>query len=96
MAGGTGTFEIDFGAGNESVDVAITGLTAIVATDHAEAFFMREDHSTDHNADEHVLAAMVVKLVCNTPTTGTGFVITAQSFIGELVGKFLGRYVWSS
>lgn len=96
MAGGTGAAEVDFGTGNEIASVAITGLTSILATDHAEAFFMAEDHATDHNADEHMIAALGVHLICNKPTAGVGFTITAVSGVGPLTGKFNCRYVWSS
>ena len=96
MAGGTGIAEIDFGARSEIASVAITGLGAIVATDHAEAFFMAEDHPTDHNADEHMIAALGVHLICSRPTAGVGFTITAVSGVGPLTGKYRCRYVWSS
>jgi hypothetical protein len=96
VAGGTGTAELDFGAGNELASVAITGLTGILVTDHAEAFFMAEDHLTDHNADEHMIAALGVHLICSKPTAGVGFNITAVSGVGPLTGKYNCRYVWSS
>lgn len=52
MATGTGSVEIDFGAGGTVASATVTGQTSILATDHVGAWFMAEA-STDHSAETH-------------------------------------------
>ncbi len=95
MATGTGSTEIDFGAGGTVASVAVTGQTSILATDHVGAWFMAEA-STDHAAETHrYIFPLFVGLVCNAPTAGVGFTITATSLI-TLTGKIKCRWGWSS
>lgn len=93
---GTGTAVVDFGAwpGSNEASVAVAGLSEILATDHAEAWFMAEP-SLDHTANDHAYAATLAALSCSTPTEYVGFTIHARS-VHKLQGKFNVHYVWAS
>lgn len=95
MAGAAGNTEVDFGAapGNVLATVAVTGQSGILTTSLVEAFFMAEQ-STDHLPGEHVIAAHLVKLVCETPVAGVGFTIYALAD-QRMHGKFKLRWVWA-
>ncbi len=95
MATGTGSVEVDFGAGGTVATVAVTGQASILATDHVGAWFMAEA-STDHTAETHrYILPNFVGLACNAPTAATGFTITATSLI-TLTGKIKCRWAWST
>jgi hypothetical protein len=95
MATGTGSVEIDFGAGGTVATATVSGQASILATDHVGAWFMAES-STDHAAETHrYILPNFVGLVCNAPTAATGFTITATSLI-TLTGKIKCRWAWST
>ena len=95
MASGQGDIEIDFGTGNgnNEASVAVTGLTAILSTNAAEAFIMYEA-STDYTAEDQAYLDAFLGLTCSVPTDGVGFTIYARS-TEELTGKIKVRYVWA-
>lgn len=95
MSSGQGVVEIDFGGGNGSneASVAITGISAILSTNSAEAFLMHEA-SSEHTANDQAYAAALVGLTCGVPINGVGFTIYARS-TEKLNGKFLLRFVWA-
>lgn len=96
MSAGTGSAVIDFGAypGQHEASVEVTGLADILATDHAEAWFMSEA-TVDHTASDHRFASALISLTCSTPTGGVGFTITGTS-IHKMQGTFKVHYVWAS
>lgn len=91
----TGTATLDFGAapGTNHVSVAVTGQSAIGATDNAEAFIMGGDSTATHNAYEHMVAP--IKLSVSAVSAGVGFTINAIS-AWRLTGTFKCRWVWSA
>lgn len=96
MSNATGTATLDFGAypGSSEASIAVTGQTAISATSNAEAFFMADDTSASHSANDHRYAAALIGLSCGTPTAGTGFTIYARA-MDKLQGSFTLRWVWA-
>ena len=90
----TGSTTINFGGGvgSQSASAVVTGQAGIVSGSHVEAFLMAET-SADHNAQEHMLAALLVGLTCGQVVAGTGFTIFARSEIA-LTGAFTIRWVW--
>jgi len=96
MASATGTATLNFGAfpGSQEASVAITGQAAITATSKAEAFFMADDSTTDHSVNDHRYVGLFARLICGTPTAGTGFTIHARSS-QKLIGSFQVRWVWA-
>jgi hypothetical protein len=97
MASGVGVAEIDFGAwpGANEASVSVTGQGEITPQASAEAWLMADDTTTDHTADDHRYAAVLMGLTCGTPTNGVGFTIYARS-IEKLTGAFKVRWVWST
>lgn len=74
---GRGFAELDFGAhpGNSYATVNVTGQTGILSTSHVEAWLAPEA-TADHSADEHLLAAIGLRVIVkDVPTGGTGFII---------------------
>ena len=103
MASGTGTGILAFGSGGFQASTVITGLTGILATDHAEAFFMLDDTVTSNppgnDADNHFEAAATYVLSCTIPIAATGFTVSALARgmpSIRLFGNYKFRYVWSS
>lgn len=52
------------------------------------------DTTSDHSADEHVVTAMLVKLVCGNVVDDTGFDVYAIADGGGVFGQFTIRWVW--
>ena len=103
MAGGTGTGILAFGTGAFETSVDIPGLTGILTTDHAEAFFMYEDTTISNppgnDADNHLEASATYVLSCSVPVAGTGFTVRALARgmpSIQLYGNYKFRFVWSS
>lgn len=96
MSSGTGSAVIDFGSwpGSNEASVSITDQAEILATDHAEAWFMAQATS-DHTAQDHTYVATLASLVCGTPTIASGFTINARS-LHKLQGTFNVHFVWAS
>ena len=96
FAGNYGVATIDFGAypGANEASLAITGLTAIVATSKVELFIMGDDTTTDHTDKDHRFANALMGLTAGTPTAGTGFTIYATS-TQKIQGTFKVRWLWS-
>lgn len=96
MSAGTGSAVIDFGGypGQHEASVDVSGLSGIVTTDHAEAWFMSEA-TADHTPADHRFASALISLTCSTPVEGVGFTITGTS-IHKMQGTFKVHYVWAS
>jgi hypothetical protein len=96
MASGVGVAEIDFGAwpGANEASVAVTGQGEITTSASAEAWLMADDTTTDHTANDHRYASILMGLTCGTPSDGVGFTIYARS-LEKLTGAFKVRWVWS-
>jgi len=95
--GATGTATLNFGAASaQTLDtsVAVTGQAGILSGSQVEAYLMA-DTTSDHSADEHVMAAQMMDLVCGAIVAGTGFTIfaTVRENAG-LVGQFTVHWVW--
>jgi hypothetical protein len=56
---------------------------------------MADDTTTDHDANDHRYASILMGLTCGTPTDGVGFTIYARS-LEKLTGAFKVRWVWST
>lgn len=71
-----GTATATFGAfpGTTHTTVVITGQTGIEDTSAVTARF-RAVPSADHTADEHVIAASLIDVICGNIVPGTGFTI---------------------
>lgn len=92
-AGNFGTATLYFGTGRGSTDtsVVVTGQTGIVSTSNIQ-LWVQGDTTTDHSADEHLMAG--IQAVAQSIVTGTGFTIraTTPSFV---TGHFTIRWVWN-
>ena len=89
----TGTTTIDFGAppgGNTAITV-VTGQAGIVAGSYLEAW-LEADTTADHNAEEHMLAPILLR--CGSIVPGTGFTINARCE-WRLTKTFTVRWVWA-
>lgn len=92
-----GSATLDFGAAsskNTDASVNVTGQGTILANSQAEAWFMGSTTS-DHSADEHIMASSMIRLVCGTPSAGVGFTITGIVDGGSMTGAFTVQWVWS-
>jgi hypothetical protein len=92
-AGNIGSATLDFGTGNGTANVVVTGQATILTTSAVQAFFMA-DTTTDHNDGDHMFAALVVSLTCGAVVAGTGFTIYATCS-DDVVGTFKVRFVWN-
>ena len=97
----TGTATLDFGtAASKTLDtsVVVTGQAAIASGSKVEAYLMG-DTTSDHSADEHIMAVSMMGLVCGAIVAGTGFTIYAnvRDDIAKagLTGQFTVQWVWS-
>ena len=95
MASGHGTGTIDFGSapGSNEATINITGLTGISATSKVEAYFMADDTTADHTADDHRYAPLFISLICGTPS-GTTCNVYGRS-TERMQGTFAIRLVWA-
>jgi len=92
MAYAQGEVVLDFGGTPiETGSVVVSGQADIAATDHVEAFFMK-DSTADNNAAAHEEAAAVCPLVCGSIVAGTSFTIFARSPFALLTGDFNIRW----
>lgn len=96
MATGQGTATIDFGAapGGFEASVVVTGQASILATSKVEAYFMADDSTGDHTANDHRYAPLFIALTCGTPTAATGFTLYARA-LERMTGTFAVRFVWA-
>lgn len=98
MATGQGTATLTFGtAASRDIyaESVVTGQAAILSTSKVEAYFMA-DTTSDHSADEHILAASMMDLVCGAVVAGTGFTIYAWAREKQgLVGGWSVRWIWT-
>jgi hypothetical protein len=76
--GPRGTAEVDFGTfpGGVHASVTITGQSGIGAAATPRAFLRAVD-TADHSADEHLIAAGQIDILCTDVTAGVGFTIQA-------------------
>jgi len=93
--GNTGSAIINFGPapGNNTAQVVVTGQAAILSTSAVQPFFMA-DTTTDHNAYDHMFAALVVDLTAGSIVPGVGFTVNATCS-DNVVGTFEVRFVWN-
>lgn len=92
MAVGSAT--LNFGSGSKDVSVAVTGQGGIASGSKVEAFWMG-DVTSDHTADEHLMASHGIKLACGSVVAGTGFTIYAQATgTADVTGQFTVNWVW--
>ncbi len=89
-----GTAILDFGAGQNESFVDVTGQAEITPTSFCEAFFMADDTTSDHTANDHKYAPVFISLTCGTPTAGIGFRIYARS-PHKLTKIWQCRWVWT-
>ena len=96
MANGQGTATLNFGAakGSNEASIAVTGQASISGTSKAEAYWMADDTTADHTANDHKYVPLFVELTCGTPSAGTGFTIYGRS-TEYMQGTFQCRWVWS-
>lgn len=101
MATGQGTATLAFGTASSrttDVSVAVTGQTSISGTSKCEAYFM-DDTTSDHSADEHIMASSMIDVVCGSVVAGAGFTIFAlvrdEISKAGLTGDFKIRWVWA-
>ena len=90
---GTGSAVLDFGAapGTNVATTTVTGETGVLGTSHVEAWMMG-DSTADHNAYEHLIVPLVVRV--GSITNGVGFDIIASSDL-RLTGTFAVHWVWA-
>lgn len=90
----TGTATLDFGAlpGLNETSVAFAD-TNVTSAAKAEAFIMGGDTTTDHTANDHKYADMLMGLSVDV-TNGVGGTIYARSE-HKLTGTFKVRWVWT-
>lgn len=74
----TGTAVVDFGAfpGTTDASVAVTGQASILSGSLVEAWLI-PTATTDHSADEHVMAAAQIDIIAGNVSAGVGFTIYA-------------------
>lgn len=94
MASGTGTATLDFGStpGTNIATVDVTGQASIGANSHVEAFLMGSDSTATHNAYEHAIVPMIIRII--TVVAGTGFTIQGATD-WRLNGTFKVRWAWA-
>ena len=98
-----GTGILDFGTGTFEATFDVVGQTSILATSHAEAFFMIEDTRTTNppgsDQDNHRIAAAMYELTCSVPLAGDRFTVQALASgmpAIQLFGNYRFRWVWSN
>lgn len=101
MATGIGTGILNFGTGAFEAATDVPGQAAILATDHAEAFFMIDDtvasNPPGNDADNHREAAAEYALSCTIPIAGDKFTVKALARgmpAIRLFGNYKFRYIW--
>jgi hypothetical protein len=96
MATGQGTATLDFGAakGSNESSVAVAGQASILSTSSVEAYWMADDTTADHTANDHKYVPLFIELTCGTPVAATGFTIYGRS-TEYMQGTFKCRWVWA-
>ena len=100
----TGTATLDFGAfpGAGDCNVAVSGQTAIQSGALVEAWLL-PTATSDHSADEHVLANDVISVIAGNVVAGTGFTIyglnaaTTEPVLGDspvIYGQWIVGWAW--
>ena len=93
-----GTATIDFGPGNTTATVAVTGQAAFTAgTNLVEAWLSPLAISGGGlltTEDEHWAEALQTPQVI-LPITGTGFTVALNCFNGRAFGKYNVAWVWN-
>ena len=96
-----GTATIDFGSASAKTldtSVNVTGQSSILSGSVAEAYLMGSTTS-NHSADEHIMASSMIDLTCGSIVAGTGFTIYAQArddiSKAGLTGQFTVQWVWT-
>lgn len=96
MASATGTAVIDFGSfpGQNETSVVVSGQAAIGSGSKVEAYFMADDTTGDHTANDHRYAGLLVGLACGGIVAGSSFTIYALC-TEKMQGTFQVRWVWA-
>lgn len=91
----SGTATLDFGPhpGSNEASVAVTNQSTILTTSTVAVTAHSNDTSVDHTANDHSYFLTLAQLTTNTPTAGTGFLITARS-LQKLSGTWTVRWSW--
>jgi hypothetical protein len=93
-----GYIECDFGAepGTNSLDVAVTGQTAITGDSYAEAFFMADSTTGtgQRTVEDHCWANVLCAATCSACSAGVGFTIYLRS-LEKMTGKYRIRFTWA-
>ena len=84
--------EVDFGTGATQAVANITGQATIIVTSDCEAWVMGAT-TTDHNADEHLIADF--RCECGIPTAGVGYPIYVFCDNGTQKGLWKIQTVWN-
>lgn len=84
---------LDFGTvGSNHATQVVTGQSGITATSVADAWIMG-DASTTKTQNDHLYAALAIKVKCGNIVPGVGFTIYATSPY-KLTGRYKIRWVW--
>lgn len=91
----TGTVTLDFGnyPGSNEASVTVEGQTTITATSNVILSVKSDSTSLDHTANDHSYFTTFVQLLSSTPTSGTGFTISARSH-QKLTGRWTLNWAW--
>lgn len=90
---GNATFNFGSAPGTNIVTVAVTGQAAITGSSDVEAYLTGVDSTADHNAYEHGVLDLIIRVV--SITAGVGFTLQAVSPTTRLTGQVKCRWVWA-
>lgn len=94
IAGATGTATLDFGTGNDTASVVVTGQTALDNSRRIEAW-LTSGPTADNDGDAHRIAASLITLTTGDLIEGTGFTITAIDPDSSCTGLFQCAWLWA-
>ena len=96
MASNTGTAVIDFGAfpGSNEASIVVSGQASIGSGSKVSAYFMADDTTSDHTANDHKYAPLLIGLSCGAISVGASFTIFARC-MDKMQGTFQIRWVWA-
>jgi hypothetical protein len=95
--GATGTASVSLGSfpGSAQGSFAVTGQAGILTTSRVEAWLDPTQAATaDHTQDEHVAAADMLVVTCETIVAGTGFTIYVSVASNEPFQYGAWRVAW--
>ena len=91
----TGNTTINFGTGlgNNETSTVVTGQANILSTSKVQLYFMGDDTTATHTANDHKYATSLMSMTAGTIIPGTGFTIYGRS-IHKLTGSWNVRFTW--